>query len=138
MRQEIKSLTDRNNFLNFLKGIGCIGVVFIHVLFPGVFGKIIARLAAFAVPVFFLISGYYAFEKGGNVENTIRRRLKRIIRITVFSLVFYFVFFLGRLFFKHKLRIGLINMMTVKIGIKAIILGDFDFIGAGHLWFFIH
>lgn len=43
--------------------------------------------------------------------------------------------FLVRLLFKHELRNGLLNLFTAKICVKAIILGDFDFIGAGHLWF---
>ena len=43
----------RNYFLNFLKGIGCIGVVFIHIRFQGEFGRAIHKLAQFAVPVFF-------------------------------------------------------------------------------------
>ncbi len=42
----------RNRALNFLKGIGCIAVVLIHVKFPGTLGGILTNLAQFAVPVF--------------------------------------------------------------------------------------
>ena len=51
----------RNARLNLLKGFACIGVVFIHVTFPGVFGQIIKDAAGFAVPVFFLTSGFYSY-----------------------------------------------------------------------------
>lgn len=58
-------MTVRNNFLDYIKGIACIGVVFIHCSFPYVFGDIIANLAAFGVPMFFMISGYYLANNAG-------------------------------------------------------------------------
>lgn len=42
----------KNRCLNFLKGIACIGVVFIHIPFPDVFGEIVVKIARFAVPLF--------------------------------------------------------------------------------------
>ena len=56
-------MSSRNNMLNFLKGIACIGVIFIHVPFPTVIGKLISLVCAYAVPVFYLIAGYYSFDK---------------------------------------------------------------------------
>jgi len=47
----------RNNCLNILKCIACIGVVFIHIAFPGIFGRVIQVFAAFAVPLFLMIAG---------------------------------------------------------------------------------
>ena len=44
----------RNEKLNLLKRVACIGVVFIHVTFPGVFGQIVGDAAGFAVPVFLM------------------------------------------------------------------------------------
>ena len=52
-----------NNKLNFLKCFACIGVVFIHITFPGRFGEIVRLGADYAVPVFFMIAGYYAWGK---------------------------------------------------------------------------
>lgn len=72
----------RNNKLNLLKGFACIGVVFIHIQFPGKIGKLISMVSAYAVPVFFLIAGYYAFGKG---TDTLKRRLLKIIKIFVFA-----------------------------------------------------
>lgn len=51
----------KNRCLNFFKGLGCIFVIFIHFPFPGEIGRIISGLARFAVPLFFMISGYYAY-----------------------------------------------------------------------------
>lgn len=68
--------------LNLLKGFACIGVVFIHVSFPGVIGGIIKHASAYAVPIFFLIAGYYSFSKN---LNTIKRKLIKIVKIFIFN-----------------------------------------------------
>lgn len=49
--------------INALKGIACIVVVFLHIPFPGIVGKLIGFEFNFSVPVFFMISGYFAFKK---------------------------------------------------------------------------
>ena len=50
-----------NYCMDFLKGLACIFVVFIHVKFPGDFGQAVQAIARFAVPFFFMVSGYYYF-----------------------------------------------------------------------------
>jgi surface polysaccharide O-acyltransferase-like enzyme len=68
------NITERNKCLNLLKGIGCLGVIFIHVRFPGIFGQIIHQLSQYAVPLFFMISVFFAFAAS---EATLKRRLKK-------------------------------------------------------------
>ena len=70
--------------LNLVKGFACIGVVFIHVTFPGLAGEIISSASSYAVPIFFMIAGYYAF---GKDEKTIKRRLVKIIKIFIFAYI---------------------------------------------------
>ena len=82
----------RNRCLNFLKGIACIGVVFIHVRFPGVTGVVVSRLSQFAVPLFFMIAGYYAF---GCDENVVKRRLIKILKILTVGYLIYFAWGFG-------------------------------------------
>ena len=67
-----------NHKLNFLKCFACIGVVFIHITFPGRFGEIVRLGADYAVPVFFMIAGYYAWGKDTAV---IKRRLIKMLKI---------------------------------------------------------
>lgn len=52
---------NRNQLLNFLKGIACMEAIFRHIPFPGMIGKVISKLACFVIPVFIMIAGYYAF-----------------------------------------------------------------------------
>ena len=75
-----------NIMLNLLKGFACVGVVFIHMPFPGNFGKIISTLSGFAVPLFFMIAGYYSF---GNGPEVIKRRLSKIITLAIFLILIF-------------------------------------------------
>lgn len=55
----------RNWQFDFLKGISCICVVFLHCRFPGVVGDLIIYAFRFPVPIFFMITGYYSYGKEG-------------------------------------------------------------------------
>ena len=46
--------------LNTLKGVACITVILLHCSFPGFLGRFIGYFMRFPVPVFFMISGYFA------------------------------------------------------------------------------
>ena len=81
-------MKERVRSLDLLKGIGCIGVVFIHYSFPGLFGEILHQLAEFAVPVFFMISGYFA--SGCSIQR-LKNRLIYVFKIFILSLFLYFL-----------------------------------------------
>lgn len=82
----------RNNTLDALKGVACIGVVFMHVQFPGTFGLVIVALSRMFVALFFGISGYYLYSKDPDIINIkIKRNVKKILKMTVFSFLFYFI-----------------------------------------------
>lgn len=51
----------RNHALDFVKGVACIAVVFMHCEFPGRLGTLVQCLVRFAVPFFFMVSGYFCF-----------------------------------------------------------------------------
>ena len=59
----IEDKTKSHDGLNFLKGICCIIVVLLHFPFPGILGKSIGFFLNFPVPVFFMITGYFAWRK---------------------------------------------------------------------------
>lgn len=120
---------NRNLMLDFLKGIGCIGVVFIHVRFPGNLGEIVSYLARFAVPMFFMISGYYAFE---NKQEVLLKKIKKIGWIIIYSLLLYIFYTV----FVRKSD-GLELLTYPSYWLKMIILGNFDVFGAYHLWFLV-
>lgn len=125
---------DRNSFLNFLKGLGCIGVVFIHVMFPGLTGEVISKLSQFAVPVFFMVAGYYAL---GCSEAVVKRRLKKILKVFIYGYLLFLVYGLvGQLIKGNGIIMEWIKTnYTLKALIKSVIFCNIDF--AIPLWYLI-
>lgn len=80
-----------NYCMDFLKGIACIFVVFIHVKFPGDFGQAVQAVARFAVPFFFMVSGFYYFrpEYQGVIGGG--KKFLHIFKIFFFAYLFYIV-----------------------------------------------
>lgn len=76
----------RNMLLDLLKFIAALFVVFIHVPFPSVFGEAVKLLGRFAVPLFFMTSGYYSV---GNDAPTLLRKTKKIGFILLFASLLY-------------------------------------------------
>lgn len=69
--------------LDFLKGIAACFVVFMHARFPDAFGEYMAKIGTFAVPVFFMTSGYFSFNA------TKSKTLKSIKRTATYLFVAY-------------------------------------------------
>ena len=125
----------RNHMLNILKGIGCIGVVFMHVSFPDKFGEIIVELAQFAVPIFLMISGYFAFDANNNAGAKIIRRTKKIVKLTLVSMLFYLLYAVVIRFSAHSIGEWIGQLLDIKTWINLFLLNDLDIINGGHLWF---
>ena len=63
-------------------------VIFIHSLFPGNYGIAVKTIARFAVPFFFLCSGFFLY--GNKPENIIKKAL-HILKLFLMAAVVYFV-----------------------------------------------
>ena len=70
-------------------------VVFIHVLFYGAVGTAVDALARFAVPLFFLVSGYYSYK---TTPDKIKRRIVHLIDLLVFAVLVYTCYYVLRHF----------------------------------------
>lgn len=123
---------DRNHMLDFLKGIGCIGVVFMHIPFPGLFGDIVHETAQAAVPIFIMISGYYAY---GCSEEIIKKRTIRILKIFLFSLFCFTTYNCFKHILEGDLDIWMMQYFTFGSLLKLIIFCTIDF--AIPLWYLI-
>lgn len=121
-----------NLFLNFLKGLACMGVVFMHVTFPGIGGKVISLLAAYAVPLFFMIAGYYSYNKE---ETVISRRFKKILFIFIFGYLVFFLSSFALSFLKGESIVWLKENFNLFTPIKYIVFCTIDF--AVPLWYLI-
>lgn len=127
-----------NHCLNVLKGIACIGVVFGHALFPGKFGDVILALASAAVPIFFLISGYYAYDKDSRIvaEKTVRK-FRKIAKLTVGACLLYFAWKFIKLWLSGDSLIEGMSDFNWRNLVKMLLLNDLSFIEAGHFWFLL-
>lgn len=96
-----------NYNLDFIKGIACMFVVFMHCEFPGIIGTAVQAVSRFCVPFFFMVSGYFCFKplvvetescisKPMTRESILRigRKLTHIGKITFWASVFYLTFVL--------------------------------------------
>ena len=77
---------NRNNTLDIIKLAASYMVVFIHILFYGEIGIAVDALARFAVPLFFLVSGYYSY----NIPpEKIKLRIVHLIKLLIFAVLVY-------------------------------------------------
>ena len=76
----------KNHTLELFKLLSSYMVVFIHVVFPGKMGSVVDSLARFAVPLFFLISGFYSYKI---TCEKIKKRMISIVNLIVLSTACY-------------------------------------------------
>lgn len=127
-----------NYCLDFIKGIACIFVVFMHIEFPGVMGVAVQAISRFCVPFFFMVSGYFcppqlnshgdAFVR--NMWNTIMRKVCHVAKITLWSSLLYFALAIVSHLVFHS--------YDFTINAKKIfdwIVFNQPWIISGHLWF---
>lgn len=81
-----------NTCLDFIKGIACFCVVFMHCEFPGIMGIVVQAISRFSVPFFFMVSGYFCFFPVKYDSLIIRRKTTHITRIVLWTTLFYVLF----------------------------------------------
>ncbi len=103
----MSSIKQYNYCLDFIKGIACVFVVFMHCEFPGLIGTIVQAVSRFCVPLFFMVSGYFCFRTGGILSiSEFRHKILHIGRITLYATLFYFVLYLLREIFSDNLSLS--------------------------------
>lgn len=123
----------KNKLLYSLQGIACIMVILIHSRFPGVIGYSLNAIARFAVPLFFIISGYFTY-----TADT-KKLLKKMLHITKlfilsFGVYVLYTYFLCRLNNNIQEFSNTISCMLMKENIlKLAILNVVPL--ANHLWY---
>ena len=80
------SKSNRNYTLDLIKLIAACFVVFIHVPFYGKVGEAVSLIARFAVPVFFMTSGFFSY---GNDNKVLLRKIKKLVFILIFASCLY-------------------------------------------------
>lgn len=123
-------LKRRADNIDILKAICAFLIVCIHVPFLGTLGAYFTTLTRIAVPIFFMITGYFYADvvKRGGETSQIRKLLKLVIEANLIYLLwdcFYAVVRWNPDFFQ--------NTFTLKNLIKFLLLNESPF--SGHLWY---
>ena len=85
----------RNYSFDTLKLICAIFVIFAHTPQPQIWENHITPLLRCAVPIFFMISGYFTYGKY-DIKHTIHKRIRQLLTIFVVVFLFYFsIFFIA-------------------------------------------
>jgi len=125
-------MKEENRLLNVLKGIACLLVVFIHVPFPGVFGRNIAKIGDVAVQFFFLISGWYAY--CGNkerFENKILSKINHIWNLCYKAVGFYLILTVLIHIYQRTIFSWILSLCDLKYWFKIIAMNNFSFLDLG-------
>ncbi len=79
--------------LNALKIIAAFFVVCIHIPFPGTVGRAVIAVARFAVPFFFMVSGFFSYYPDKSVLNEkYKRKIKHLLVIFSGSFLMYLAY----------------------------------------------
>ena len=120
----------RNNNIDILKSICAFLIVCIHVPFPGFVGNYITALSRFAVPIFFMITGYFYSDvvKKGRTA----RQIKKIFILMVEANLVYFVW---KWFYTAVISNAdfISSTFTVKNLLRFVFFNDSPL--NGHLWY---
>lgn len=129
----INEKKQRNYSLDFLKIISAFMIVCIHFKFSGSVGEVAVIIGRFAVPVFFMISGYYSY----NVDcRKIKNKILHIAKIYFCALVLYFCFNIAVFIYAGQYREAIWYASTyfrIRYVLTAVLFNES--LTAMHLWF---
>ena len=84
-----------NYCLDFIKGIACICVVFMHCEFPGLLGTAVQAVSRFSVPLFFMVSGFFCcfvVSSSAEINQRMIKKIKHVGKITLYACLAYSLF----------------------------------------------
>ena len=117
----------RLNSLDKLKVLCAFLIVCIHAPFPEVVGEFFTALTRIAVPIFFMISGFFYSTTSG------ARQIKKLFRLVVMGNGIYFVWKLALAAVKGEISSFLTTTFTVRNIAKFILLNESHL--QSHLWY---
>ena len=129
----------RYNSLDYVKGICCIAVIFIHYNFKGDLGLAVKAMSRFAVPIFFFISGFFFVGKDYLIkrEKTIMK-IKHLVSLLIKSAIFYAIFCIiwNNLYTQNFNLTEYIDKVISKESIIKFVVTNDPFVYS-HLWFIL-
>ena len=128
---------ERNTLLDFVKAVSALGVILVHFQFPGYFGAVMCSVGVIGVIIFFFIAGYSSYSADGSSAPKLLKRFKRNLMLLLTALLVYAVYEVILQLATGNFQSWLTQFADWRFYIRFFILGDFDFIDAGPLWFML-
>ncbi|MEE0929157.1 MAG: acyltransferase [Acutalibacteraceae bacterium] len=122
----------RNKLLDQIRFFAALSVVLIHTPFPGVLGQGFEAVARIAVPIFFMVSGFYAF---GKSKEKLLKSAKKTAILLLWSVGLYFVWGVLWSFYKGNTADYLKNYFSLNSLVETVALNNGIILG--HLWFLL-
>lgn len=127
---EEDNLESRADNIDVLKAICAFLIVCIHVPFPGVAGEYFTALTRIAVPIFFMITGYFYSDVIDRHREVIQ--IKKIFRLLIEANLLYLLWDTFYAVLRHNSDF-FSTTFTIKNFLKFIVLNESPF--KGHLWY---
>jgi surface polysaccharide O-acyltransferase-like enzyme len=124
--------SDRNYNIDSLKAACAFLIVCVHIQFPEPINSIVLPITRIAVPIFFMITGYFYNLNGNAVQK--HNQIIHVLKLIVFANTFYLSF--NTLFSVMQGKSGLdyiVSVLTIKKIALFLITND-DSV-SGHLWY---
>ena len=91
---ESTGIKKQYDLINAMRFIAAFFVVAIHVHFPGSFGNGVIAIARFAVPFFFMVSGFFSYYADKTViPGKMKHKMKHVLVLLLGSISLYFVYY---------------------------------------------
>lgn len=129
-------MNERYHLLDFAKFVFIFGVIFVHFEWPGIFGTALSMMGLVGVVIFFLISGFFAYDEDD--EKACKKLIKRFKRNGIQFLIALAVYALITLIcvsIKGDLASWLERFKDPKVYIRFFTASDFDIFNASTFWF---
>lgn len=118
-----------NPYLDIFKIFAAVSVCFLHYGFDGDFGKVVEALARFAVPFFFLISGWYTYRPDNKYKIFSKDKISRTVCLAILMESIYITY--------HATTIGY-NLIYSYILPAKLVKGLFGIYGVCGVGWFVY
>ncbi|MCD7817391.1 MAG: acyltransferase [Bacteroides sp.] len=118
----------RLSSLDSCKAVAAICVVLIHFGFPGLFGSSLQAICRWAVPYFFMVSGYFAYSENWDFKRITKKSL-RIFKMTLVAVAIYLVY--------NIVTDGIASVFSELsiLNILKLVVFNAPQVSSAHLWF---
>jgi len=125
----------RNHTIDFMRIVLIFLIVCVHFPFNGFFGIVVKEIAQSAVPLFFMITGFYLYDEDKiKISQKASKQAKHISVLCLWSFIIYLIYrILEIIVFKHSFSLWVKSSFNLKNMFEFIVLNDPPVLST--LWF---